>query len=185
MCDGFEVLCIFEELQVQCCFDVIDGIVDQVDNDINDYVELGSVSVKVLIVMKEVEFGFVVGFFFGGVKFVYEMILMVFEWGDLFEVCGFLVLFVVEVFESVIVDCKFCGFVIEVQFFGICEIVLVVVEFNFMIRLVEFLVCFVGEMIVVICDVDGNVVDGDLKLVCKQCDIWIFVCQMGLDDLNW
>ncbi|MTH65236.1 Tim44/TimA family putative adaptor protein [Paracoccus shanxieyensis] len=183
--DGFEAPRTPEEPQAQRRFDVIDGTADQVDNDINDHAEPGSVSAKALTAMKEVEPGFAVGPFLGGAKSAYEMILMAFERGDLSEVRGFLAPPVAEAFESVIADRKSRGLVTEAQFLGTRETALAVAEFNPTTRLAELSVRFVGEMIVATRDADGNVVDGDPKSARKQRDTWTFARQMGSDDPNW
>ena len=65
------------------------------------------------------------------------------------------------------------------------ETALAAAEFNPQTRLAELSVRFVGELIAVHRDAQGNVVEGDARAARKQRDVWTFARRMGQDDPNW
>ncbi|MFV0409346.1 MAG: TIM44-like domain-containing protein, partial [Paracoccus sp. (in: a-proteobacteria)] len=58
-------------------------------------------------------------------------------------------------------------------------------EFNPDTHMAELTVRFIGEMIVVTRDGEGNVIDGDPRTPRKQRDGWTFEREVGSSDPNW
>ncbi len=182
--DGFEPTPAPEEPVQRKRFDVIDNG-EQDDSDITDHAEPGSAMAQALAQMKQAEPQFAVTPFLGGAKAAYEMILMAFERGDLSGVRDFIAPPVAEALESVIAERKARGLTTEAEYLGTRETALSGAEFDRSTGMAELSVRFVGEMIVVSRDADGNVVHGDPKAARKQRDIWTFARHMGQNDPNW
>ncbi len=183
--DGFEAPTTPDEPAPRKSSDVVEGTAEPGDIDLAYHAEPVSSTAKALGQMKRVEPDFAVGPFLSGAKSAYEMILMAFERGDISEVCSFLAPAVAEAFDSVIADRKARGLTTEAQFLGTRETALASAEFTPATGMAELSVRFVGEMIVVTRDAQGNVVEGDPKSARKQRDIWTFARRMGEADPNW
>ncbi|WP_339108905.1 Tim44/TimA family putative adaptor protein [Thioclava sp. GXIMD4216] len=162
-------------------FTVIDG---GPDHDIIDHVPEGSSSASALAAMKRLEPSFEVGGFLKGARSAYEMILMAFEKGDLDEVRPFLSAQVYDAFSAAIADRKARGLTVEAEFMGLREMTLDAATIDGS-NDAELTVRFVGELVSVSRDAQGNVVEGDPRMPRKQRDIWTFARKMGASDPNW
>jgi len=163
-------------------FEVIEG---GPDHDIIDHVPEGSEAAKALAEMKRAEPSFVVGEFLGGAKQAYEWILMSFERGQMDEMAPFLSEDVFEAFSQVVDARQEKGLTIEAEFVGVRETSLVDAKFDDMTRKGEITVRFVGELISVVKDADGETIEGKPGSPKKQKDVWTFERELGADDPNW
>ncbi|WP_339113613.1 Tim44/TimA family putative adaptor protein [Thioclava sp. GXIMD2076] len=162
-------------------FEVIDG---GPDLDITDHVPEGSSSANALAAMKRLEPSFEVGGFLKGARGAYEMILMAFERGQLDEVKPFLSPPVYEAFAAAIADRKARGLTVEAEFMGLRELALDAATLDGD-NDAELTVRFVGELVSVSRDAQGNLVEGDPRTARKQRDVWTFARKMGAADPNW
>lgn len=163
-------------------FEVIEG---GPDADIADHVALDSPAGQALAKMKAAEPSFSVNAFLQGARGAYEMILMAFETGDLEKVRPFLAPEVFAAFDGVVQDRLAMGLKTEAEFVGLRELVLQNAEFDPASREGEITVRFGGELISVVRDGAGAVVEGDPRSPRKQRDIWTFARKMGASDPNW
>ena len=92
---------------------------------------------------------------------------------------------VAEAFDGVIAQRQARGITTEVQYLGTRETALQGAAFDPQTGTGEITVRFVGELIAVHRDAQGNVVEGDPKAARKQRDVWTFARRMGQDDPNW
>lgn len=163
-------------------FDVIEG---GPDRDITDHVEDGSESAKALAAMKMAEPGFNVREFLEGARGAYEMILMAFENGDLTDVRGFLSDDVAETFDEVIQMRTDQGLTVEAKFAGVREVTLTNATLDRATSEADISVKFVGELMSVVKNAEGEVVEGSPDQIKRQKDVWTFSRKMGVDDPNW
>jgi predicted lipid-binding transport protein (Tim44 family) len=163
-------------------FEVIEGGPDE---DITDHAAEGSEAAGALLGMKLTEPSFAVTDFLQGSKGAYEMILMAFENGDLESVRSFLSDDVYEAFTSVVESRKEQGLSIEVEFIGVRETGLIGASFNPADSFGEVNVRFVCELISVVRNADGEIVEGNETEVKRQRDVWTFGRTMGSTDPNW
>jgi predicted lipid-binding transport protein (Tim44 family) len=163
-------------------FEVIDG---GPDRDITDHVEEGSDTAEAFAAMKRVEPAFSVTEFLGGARGAYEMILMGFERGQIEELRDFIASDVYETFSDVILQREAQGLTIEAEFIGVRETALVDASFDATTGLAEITVRYVGELASQVKNSDGEVIEGSLKDVKRQKDIWTFARTMGSSDPNW
>lgn len=163
-------------------FEVIDG---GPDRDITDHVEEGSDTAEAFAAMKGVEPAFSVTEFLGGARGAYEMILMGFERGQIEELRDFIASDVYETFSDVIMQREAQGLSIEAEFIGVRETALVDASFDATTGLAEITVRYVGELASQVKNSEGEVVEGSLKDVKRQKDIWTFARTMGSSDPNW
>ena len=155
------------------------------DSDVLDHAEAGTRAAEALSAMQRAEPSFAVGPFLSGARQAYEMILTAFERGDLSQVRPFLAPAVAEAFDGVIAQRQARGITTEVQYLGTRETALQGAAFDPQTGTGEITVRFVGELIAVHRDAQGNVVEGDPKAARKQRDVWTFARRMGQDDPNW
>ena len=155
------------------------------DRDITDHVEEGSAAADALAKMKAAEPSFGVSDFVGGAKGAYEMILMGFEKGDLAQIKPFLSDEVYQTFAEVVDAREKQGLTIEAQFIGVRETALQGATFDDSTREAEVTVKFVGELVYVVRDNAGDIIEGDETSSKKQKDVWTFARSMGSDDPNW
>ena len=167
--------------QVRRDFEVIEG---GKDLDITDHVPDGSPSAKALAAMKLAEPGFTVGPFLQGARGAYEMILMAFEKGEMESIRPFLSDDVEASFAEVIGAREKEGLTIEANFVGLKEMVLQEATFDRDSRFAEITIRFVGELISVVRNKAGEIVEGNAKSVKRQRDVWTFARKMGADDPN-
>lgn len=163
-------------------FDVIEG---GPDRDIMDHVAEGSDAAKALAAMKQAEPSFSVNDFLSGARGAYEMILMAYEKGDLDSIRSFLSPDVAETFSDAIADRAAKGLTIESNFVGMRELALHNATFDPATREGEVSVRFGAELTSVVRNAAGEVVEGNLKEIKRQRDIWTFARTMGSADPNW
>lgn len=153
------------------------------DRDITDHVPEDSESAAALAEMKRAEPSFGVTDFLGGARGAYEMILMAFERGEMEGVRDFLSPDVYESFADVVALREEKGLTIESEFLGIRDLTLVKATFESGVA--DISVRFVGELISVVRDASGDVVEGEPGKAKRQRDVWTFERVMGSDDPNW
>lgn len=163
-------------------FEVIEG---GPDHDIVDHVPEDSDAAGALADMKRIEPDFSVTTFLQGARGAYEMILMAFERGKLDEVTPFLDREVYETFAQVVDTREQQGLSIEAEFIGVRELALVDARFDQDTRRAEISVRYVGELVSVVRDSNGEIVEGAPGQSKRQKDIWTYERIMGSDDPNW
>lgn len=163
-------------------FEVIEG---GPDHDIVDHVPEDSEAAGALADMKRIEPDFSVTTFLQGARGAYEMILMAFERGKLDEVTPFLDREVYETFAQVVDTREQQGLSIEAEFLGVRELALVDARFDQDTRRAEISVRYVGELVSVVRDSNGEIVEGAPGQSKRQKDIWTYERIMGSDDPNW
>ena len=163
-------------------FEVIEG---GPDHDIIDHVPEDSDAAQALAEMKRIEPSFTVGEFIGGARGAYEWILMAFERGNLDEVAPFLAEDVYEAFSQVVDARQEQGLSVEAEFVGVHGTTLADAKFNSATNAAEITVRFVGELISVVRDANGEIIEGQPGMPKKQKDSWTFERIMGSNDPNW
>ena len=163
-------------------FEVVEG---GPDHDITDHVPEDTDAAGALADMKRVEPGFGVTEFLNGSRGAYEMILMAFENGKLDDVMPFLSEEVYETFVQVVDARQEQGLTIEAEFVGVRETALSDARFDPATKRAEITVRYVGELISVVRDKSGEVVEGEPGKSKKQKDSWTYERIMGSDDPNW
>jgi len=163
-------------------FEVIEG---GPDHDIIDHVPEDSDAAAALADMKRIEPDFNVTGFLQGARGAYEMILMAFERGKLDEVMPFMDRDVYEAFAQVVDDREKQGLSIEAEFLGVRDLALVDARFNSETKSAEIDVRCVGELISIVRDAEGEIVEGAPGQSKRQKDIWTYERVMGSDDPNW
>jgi predicted lipid-binding transport protein (Tim44 family) len=163
-------------------FEVIEG---GPDHDIVDHVPEDSDAAAALAEMKRIEPDFSVTTFLQGARGAYEMILMAFERGKLDEVTPFLDRDVYETFAQVVDAREQQGLTIEAEFIGVRELTLADAQFDSQTRRAEISVRYVGELISVVRDSNGEIVEGAPGQSKRQKDVWTYERIMGSDDPNW
>ena len=155
------------------------------DADITDHVSAGSDLADRLVEIKNVDPDFSVTEFLAGARSAYEMILMAFERGEMEDIRSLLSPEVAETFDEVINNRNAHGLTIEAEFVGIRELKLSNVYFDKATDIADISVSLTAELISVVKNADGDVVEGDAKQIKRQKDIWTFSKDMGLQDPNW
>ena len=155
------------------------------DADIIDNVPAGSHLADKLVEIKNVDPDFSVTEFLTGARGAYEMILMAFERGEMEDIRALLSPEVAETFDEVIKNRKAQRLTIEAEFVGIRELKLNDVFFDKATDVADISVSLTGELISVVKNAEGEVVEGDAKQIKRQKDIWTFSKDMGLQDPNW
>ena len=155
------------------------------DADIIDNVPAGSHLADKLVEIKNVDPDFSVTEFLTGARGAYEMILMAFERGEMEDIRALLSPEVAETFDEVIKNRKAQRLTIEAEFVGIRELKLSDVFFDKATDVADISVSLTGELISVVKNAEGEVVEGDAKQIKRQKDIWTFSKDMGLQDPNW
>lgn len=163
-------------------FEVIEG---GPDYDISDHVAEDSDAAEALSGMKRAESSFTVSEFLQGAKQAYEWILMAFERGQMDEIAPFLSQDVFEAFSQVVDARQEQGLSIEADFAGVRETSLVDAKFDEDTGRSEITVRFVGELVSVVRDASGEIVEGKPGQSKRQKDSWTFERVMGSDDPNW
>ena len=163
-------------------FEVIEG---GPDHDIVDHVPEDSDAAGALAEMKRIEPDFSVTTFLQGARGAYEMILMAFERGKLDEVTPLLDRDVYETFAQVVDAREQQGLTIEAEFIGVRELALADAQFDSQTRRAEISVRYVGELISVVRDSNGEIVEGAPGQSKRQKDVWTYERIMGSDDPNW
>ncbi len=163
-------------------FEVIQG---GPDHDIIDHVPEDSEAATAFAEMKRVEPSFSLGEFLGGAKGAYEWILMAFERGNLDDVAPFLSEDVYEAFSQVVDARQSQGLTIEAEFIGVRETTIADAQFDDATNSAEITVRFVGELVSVVKNQAGEIVEGKPGQSKRQKDAWTFERVMGADDPNW
>lgn len=163
-------------------FEVIDG---GPDHDIIDHVAEDSEAATALADMKRIEPDFSVSTFLQGAREAYEMILMAFENGKLDEVMPFMDRDVYETFAQVVDEREKQGLTIEAEFIGVRELELADARFDQETRRAEIDVRAVAELVSVVRDAEGEIVEGEPGKPKRQKDLWTYERIMGSDDPNW
>jgi len=163
-------------------FEVIEG---GPDYDISDHVAEDSDAAEALAGMKRVEPSFTVTEFLQGAKQAYEWILMAFERGQMDEIAPFLSQDVFEAFSQVVDARQEQGLSIEADFAGVRETTLLDAKFDEATGRSEITVRFVGELVSVVRNASGEIVEGKPGQSKRQKDSWTFERVMGSDDPNW
>lgn len=153
------------------------------DRDIIDHVPEDSESAAALSEMKRAEPSFGVSDFLGGARGAYEMIIMAFERGEMEEVRDFLSEDVYASFSEVVDARKAQGLTIETEFIGVSDMTLSSARFEN--DMAEITVKFVGELVSVVRDAQGEIIEGEPGKSKRQKDVWTFERKMGADDPNW
>lgn len=168
--------------EVRRDFEVIDG---GADDDILDHVADGSDAAKALGAMKLSEPGFSVREFLGGARGAYEMILMAYENGTLEDVRDFLAHDVYESFGEALAQREAQGLTVEASFVGLREIELTDATLDRDTGEAELTVKFVAELISVVRNGEGEIVEGSPTEIRRQRDVWTFARRLGASDPNW
>ncbi len=163
-------------------FEVIEG---GPDHDIIDNVTEDSEAAKALADMKRVDPQFSVAEFLQGARGAYEMILMAFERGKLDEVTPYMSQDVYEAFAQVVDTREEQGLTIDAEFIGIRDTSLQEATLDKSTNTATVTVRFVGELISIVKDPSGEIVEGTPGQAKKQKDIWTFERVMDSGDPNW
>ena len=163
-------------------FEVIEG---GPDHDIIDHVAEDSDAASALAEMKRVEPDFSVATFLQGAREAYEMILMAFEKGKLDEVMPFMDRDVYETFAQVVDEREKEGLTIEAEFIGVRDLELADARFDQETRRAEIDVRAVAELVSVVRDAEGEIVEGEPGKPKRQKDLWTYERVIGSDDPNW
>lgn len=155
------------------------------DYDITDHVAEDTDAAGALADMKRIEPSFSVTEFLQGSRGAYEMILMAFENGKLDEVMPFLSEDVYETFVQVVDARQEQGLTIDAEFVGVRETSLADAKFDTSTKSAEITVRYIGELISVVRDANGEIVEGKPSQSKKQKDSWTFERVMGSNDPNW
>lgn len=155
------------------------------DADITDHVPADSSLAATLVEIKNIDPDFSLTEFLTGARSAYEMILMAFERGEMDEIRSLLSPDVAETFDQVIAARTAQGLTIEAEFVGIRELKLSDVGFDKSTDTADISVAFTAELISVVKNAEGEIIEGDAKQIKRQKDIWTFSKDMGLKDPNW
>ena len=165
-------------------FEVIRGGAD-LDEDIARVTDADGETAAALRRMAAAEPGFSPSEFVDGAKQAYEMILMAFETGDAKTLRMLLSEDVYDSFIAAIGAREDEGLTVEARFIGVREAKLFAAHYNEDTREADIEVRFVGELISVVRNAEGAIVEGDPNEVRRQTDLWTFTRRMGADDPNW
>ncbi|MGR3316678.1 Tim44/TimA family putative adaptor protein [Roseovarius indicus] len=163
-------------------FEVIEG---GPDHDITDHVPEDSEAAAALADMKRIEPSFTVTDFLQGARGAYEWILMAFENGNLDQVAPFLAEDVYEAFAQVVDSRQEQGLTVEADFVGVRGTTLADARFDNTSNRAEVTVKFIGELISVVKDQNGEIIEGKPGQSKRQKDTWTFERVMGSGDPNW
>ena len=158
---------------------------NNIDEEIADYVELDSPQFKALSLMKKSEEGWMVNHFVSGAKLAYEEILMAFEKGDILTIEKMTSKEVCESFKSVIDERANKGLVVEAEFGGVRDLRIKEVDFNEATLDATIKIIFKCELIYVVKDQSGKIIEGSSDKIKKQRDIWTFARKMNAKVPNW
>ena len=123
--------------------------------------------------------------FLEGARGAYEWILMAFENGNLDQVAPFLAEDVYEAFAQVVDSRQEQGLTVEAEFVGVRGTTLADARFDNTSNRAEVTVKFIGELISVVKDQNGEIIEGKPGQSKRQKDTWTFERVMGSGDPNW
>ena len=92
---------------------------------------------------------------------------------------------VFEAFNGVVESRAQQGLSIEAEFVGVRETTLTAARFDNATNRAEITVRFIGELISVVRDQNGEIIEGEPGKPKKQKDVWTFERVMGSEDPNW
>jgi predicted lipid-binding transport protein (Tim44 family) len=121
--------------------------------------------------------------FLGGAKAAYETIVTAFARGDRKTLKGLLAKEVYDGFEQAITDREKRGEKAESTFVSIDKAEITAVDVKG--KTGQVTIGFVSQLISVVRDAQGAVVDGSAEAVSEVNDIWTFSRQLGSRDPNW
>ncbi|WP_332689557.1 Tim44/TimA family putative adaptor protein [Bosea sp. (in: a-proteobacteria)] len=121
--------------------------------------------------------------FLGGAKAAYETIVTAFARGDRKLLKGLLAKEVYEGFEQAIGEREKRGEKAESNFVSIDKAQITAVDVKG--KTAQVTIAFVSQLISVVRDAQGNVVDGSADSVSEVNDVWTFSRQLGSRDPNW
>ncbi|KUL95189.1 calcium-binding protein [Bosea sp. WAO] len=121
--------------------------------------------------------------FLGGAKAAYETIVTAFARGDRKMLKGLLAKEVYEGFEQAISEREKRGEKAESNFVSIDKAEITAVDVKG--KTAQVTIAFVSQLISVVRDAQGNVVDGSADSVSEVNDVWTFSRQLGSRDPNW
>jgi predicted lipid-binding transport protein (Tim44 family) len=121
--------------------------------------------------------------FLGGAKAAYETIVTAFARGDRKTLKGLLAKEVYEGFEQAITDRESRGEKAESSFVSIDKAEITGVDVKG--KTGQVTISFVSQLISVVRDAQGEVIDGSAEAVSEVNDIWTFSRQLGSRDPNW
>ncbi|MEO1330148.1 MAG: Tim44/TimA family putative adaptor protein [Pseudomonadota bacterium] len=158
---------------------------DQADADIFAYTEIDSPLGQQLKAIKTAEPGFDLRDFVEGSKGAYEMLLIAYETGDKSTLKTFLADEVYQAFAAAIDQRTAQKLNVDMRFVGIRSAEPVDASFNETSREAEIAVKFVAEIVMVVRNAQGEVVEGDPGAVRRIGDTWTFGRIMGGNNPNW
>jgi predicted lipid-binding transport protein (Tim44 family) len=138
-----------------------------------------------LSAMRRAEPGFSPAAFLQGGRQAFEMLLTAFEQGDKDTLRRFLADDVFQGFAAAIDERAAAGLRVESRFVGVREARVVAARFEPDTRAAEIAVRFTGELLTVVRDAKGAVVEGDPNEIRRETDVWTFGRRMGVSDPNW
>jgi predicted lipid-binding transport protein (Tim44 family) len=148
-----------------------------------DFATAGSpVAAGIEAIMRQ-EPGFDPAGFVDGAKGAYEAIVTAFARGDRKTLKGLLAKEVYDGFEQAITEREKNGQKAESSFVSIDKAEITAVEVKG--KTAQVTVAFVSQLISVVRDAQGEVVDGSADSVSEVNDIWTFSRQLGSRDPNW
>jgi predicted lipid-binding transport protein (Tim44 family) len=121
--------------------------------------------------------------FIGGAKAAYETIVTAFARGDRKMLKGLLAKEVYDGFEMAISEREKRGETAESSFVSIDKAQMTAVDVKG--KTAQVTIAFVSQLISVVRDAQGVVVDGSAEAVSEVNDIWTFSRQLGNRDPNW
>ncbi|WP_186420481.1 Tim44/TimA family putative adaptor protein [Bosea sp. CS1GBMeth4] len=121
--------------------------------------------------------------FLAGAKSAYETIVTAFARGDRKTLKGLLAKEVYEGFEQAIAEREKRGEKAESNFVSIDKAEIAAVDVKG--KTAQVTIAFVSQLISVVRDAQGNVVDGSADAVSEVNDVWTFSRQLGSRDPNW
>lgn len=121
--------------------------------------------------------------FLVGAKSAYETIVTAFARGDRKMLKGLLAKEVYDGFEQAIAEREKRGEKAESSFVSIDKAQIVAVDVKG--KVAQVTIAFVSQLISVVRDAQGTVVDGSADAVSEVSDVWTFSRQLGSRDPNW
>ncbi len=158
---------------------------DQADADIFAFTEIDTPLGQELKAIKSAETGFDLRDFIDGAKSAYEMLLTAYESGEKKTLKTYLADDVYKAFADAIDQRSAQKLSVDMRFVGIKSAEPVDAKFSPASREAEIAVKFVAEIVMVVRNAHGEVVEGDPSAVRKIGDTWTFGRVMGGGNPNW
>jgi len=155
------------------------------NEDVEAVIDLESNAGQALVKAKDAEPGFDARHFLEGSRSAYEMILMGYETGDKTTLRPLLAPNVFESFSAAIDDRKSKGYSVDARFVGLRDAKVEDAHYDEAARTLDVTVAYDAEMIVVVRDAKGEIVEGDAQAVKRMRDVWTYRRVMGSPDPAW